>query len=579
MDYSTSSSFSAADVSPNADQKIRQQTAFTGLLTASVALGVAFRFFWVGKREFWYDEVLSVLFSTGQKKLYKIPENVPFELSDFSGLLRIPTENGFGDTLRTIKALLHGDLSEPHPPLLYLIEHGWIRLFGNSEGATRSAVMLMSVITLAVAYFLGRRLLGHRGGLIFTALLSLNPFFLSHSLNLRMYSPLALWACTSALCLLALMGVDRSASKSSPPTALNVWVKWALRAGVALPLTAGLMTQYLFGYWFFALGALVLFLDRRRWLQHGLAIGCGALLFMPWFVWGTLKQLNNRKDVIDRLSQTGEPVALMLQHGQDLAQTLANYLLLGHLTTKMMPLSEHIKPTAVAIGCGVIGFVVVCVIGLIRHRQRWVLVSCGLLGLFPLLLALSVDILANKNTLGFGWGRATIVVLPGVVLFVAAWLEKATGRWRETLTIAILAVYLAVNVADFEGRDRQVFRSVNASLLASDKPTLVVMNTRAWGHVNRLTYYLDEASNPDILATDPAALRTALDSALEQNPYPRILWLRSNYPIWAAPETEAEVLALAAETDQLLQARYSLVASKSLEGTMNLDSFELQVYE
>ncbi|MEL6900634.1 MAG: glycosyltransferase family 39 protein [Cyanobacteria bacterium J06606_4] len=576
MNYSTSSSFSAADIPPNADKQVRQQTVFTGLLTVSIALGVAFRFLWVGKREFWYDEVLSLLFSTGQKKAYKIPENIPFELSDFSKLLRLPAEDGFGDALRTIKALLHGDLSEPHPPLLYLIEHGWIRLFGNSELATRSAVMLMSLIALAVAYFLGRRLLGHRGGLIFTALLSLNPFFLSHSLNLRMYSPLALWACTSALCMLALMGVDRSASQARP---LNGWTKWALRAGVALPLTAGLMTQYLFGYWFFALGALVLFLDRRRWLQHGLTIGFGALLFMPWFVWGTLKQLNNRKDVIERLSQTGEPVTLMLQHGKDLAQTLANYLLLGHLATKMAPLSEHIKPTAVAIGCGVIGFVVLCVVGLIRHRQRWVLVSCGLLGVFPLLLALGVDVLANKNTLGFGWGRATIVVLPGVVLLVAAWLEKATGRWRETLTVGILAVYLAVNVADFEGRDRKVFHAVNAALLDSDKPTLVVMNSRAWGHVNRLTYYLDEASNPDILATDPADLKTAVDAALENKGYPRVLWLRSNYPIWAAPETEEAVLALAAETDQLLQARYSLVDAQSLEGTMNLDSFELQVYE
>ncbi len=534
----------------------------TWFLWGSVALGIGLRFLWVGKREFWYDEVLSLLFSTGQKGGYKLPKDVPFALNDFSELLRIPPENGLMDALKTVKALILSDLSEPHPPLLYLLENGWMRLFGNGEGATRSLVMLMSIATLGVAYCLGRRLLGDRGGLIFTALLALNPFFLSHSLNLRMYSPLALWACVSALCLLVLMGVDRSKAVAfETASEANVrpggWRAWALRAGVVLPLTAGLMTQYLFGYWFFALAAFVLFLDRKRWFQHGLLLGGGALLFMPWFLWGTLRQVSNRQDVLERLSQGGSVILLMVQHGKDLSQTVANYLLLGHLTTGMLPLADPIKPTAVAVGCGAIAFVILCVVSLIRRRQYWVLISCGLLGLFPLLLALGVDIAANKNTLGFGWGRATIVVLPGMVLLVAAWLEKATGRWREGLTVAILAVYLAVNVMDFEGRDRQMFHTVNAALLsnrdAADQPTLVAMNSKAWGHVNRLLYYLDEAANPDILVSDPADLETALSSALGQKDYAQVLWLRSNYPLWNAPKTEAEVIELAAKTDELLQ--------------------------
>ncbi len=295
-------------------------------LWGSVAVGIGLRFLWAGKREFWYDEVLSLLFSTGQRAGYKLPQDVPFALTDFSGLLRLPEENGAMDALQTVKALIFSCLSEPHPPLLYLLEHGWIRLFGTGEGATRSLLMVMSLATLWVAYWLGRRLLGRRGGLIFTALLALNPFFLSHSLNVRMYAPLALWACLSALCLLALMGIDQSRAEAfesaneanlRPMDWRSVnWRAWALRAGVVLPLTAGLMTQYLFGYWFFALSAFVLFLDRKRWFQHGLLLGGGALLFMPWFLWGTLKQVSNRKDVLERLSQEGSAIALMLQHGR-----------------------------------------------------------------------------------------------------------------------------------------------------------------------------------------------------------------------------------------------------------------------
>ena len=214
------------------------------LLWGGVALGVGLRFLWAGKREFWYDEVLSLLFSTGQKAGYKLPKDVPFALTDFSGLLRLPQESGATDALQTVKALIFSCLSEPHPPLLYLLEHGWIRLFGAGEGATRSLVMVMSLATLWVAYWLGRRLLGQRGGLIFTALLALNPFFLSHSLNLRMYAPLALWACLSALCLLMLMGIDRSRGKAFETAneanfRSSGWRAWVLRAGVVLPLTAG----------------------------------------------------------------------------------------------------------------------------------------------------------------------------------------------------------------------------------------------------------------------------------------------------------------------------------------------------
>ncbi len=48
------------------------------------------------------------------------------------------------------------------------------------------------------AYGLGRVVLGHRGGLLLAALLGINPFYLFHSLNLRMYAPLVLWATLSA---------------------------------------------------------------------------------------------------------------------------------------------------------------------------------------------------------------------------------------------------------------------------------------------------------------------------------------------------------------------------------------------
>ncbi len=547
-------------------------------LWGAIALGAILRFIWLGKQELWYDEVLSVLLSSGQKNEYKLPENVPFRVQEISQLLLPADGKGLAGIAQSAEGVIKGTLNDPHPPLFYLSEHGWMRLFGNSEGALRALVVLMSLLALWMAYYVGRRILGARGGLIFTALLALNPFFLVHSLNLRMYAPMVFWVMVSGGCLLVLV-----APEEDPLASAAWWQRWLWRAGLAVGITAGLMTQYLFAYWLFALAALALYCDRKRWLQHGLTMAAGVLTFMPWVLWGVRQQINNRQDVLNQISSIGGPLSAALQHGKDLAQTVANQLLLGHLTTSMEPMGEPIKPTAVAIGCAVIGLVAGCVVGLYRRRQYRVLMITALMGLFPLAVALAIDIAANKYTLGFGWGRSVMVALPGCLLLVAAWLELAAGRWRGPLTALVLAVYVGVNVGDFVGRDRQIFHQVNAQLADAQGPALVVMNSKAWGHVLRLAYYLNDAQDTEILASDPADVTESLEAALAKKDYGRVLWLRSEYPLWGLPKSPVEAAAFTAETEALLQTRYPLPGgapvTQNLRGTMNLDRFALQVYE
>ncbi|MGB3670822.1 MAG: glycosyltransferase family 39 protein [Phormidesmis sp.] len=552
--------------------------AFDIVLLAFIGLGVGLRCLWVGKRELWYDEVLSVLLSSGQKNAYRLPDNVPFALSDLKPLLAIPPESGVAGTIETVKNVVKGSLGDVHPPLFYLSEHGWMRLFGNGEAALRGLVLLTSLAALTMAYFLGRRVLGQRGGLIFTALLAMNPFFLAHSLNLRMYMGMVFWVLVSGWGWLALLEsratlrADRSATLSRSAAGL-------LRCLVVLSITAGLMTQYLFAYWLFALAALALYLDRKCWFQHGLTLGAGVLLFSPWALWGVRQQARNRGDVLSQISVEGGPLQSALRHGKDLAQTVGDHLLLGQLTAGMLPVVDDIKPTAVAVGCGVLGFLVVCVVGLYRRRQYRILMIGGLMGLFPLAVALGIDVVMGTYTLGFGWGRSTIAVLPGCVLLVAAWLDRGTGRWREGLTVGLLAIYLAVNVGDFGLRDRQIFHQVARSLPETDEPTLVAMNTQAWGHVLRSIYYLDGEA-VDVLATKPAELPAALENALTAKAYSTVLWLNSDYPLWEAPKTDAEAAALNAQTEAVLSSRLMAAGpAQNLEGTMKLDHFALQVYQ
>ena len=546
------------------------------LLWSGIIIGALLRFAWVGKREFWYDEVLSVLLSSGQRSGYKVPKNLPFKVQDISQLLDTANHSGLLTVIDSAKEVVKGVLGDPHPPLYYLGQHGWMLLFGNSEVALRSAGLLLSLVTLWVAYALGQKVLGHQGGLTLAALLSLNPFFLSHSLNLRMYAPMVFWVVVSGLCLLALFEKNRQEESTQ--------ARAGLRFGLAAALTAGLMTQYLFAYWLFAVVALVLYLDRKAWFSHALTVITSLVMFAPWVLWGVRQQANNRRDVLTQISSVGGPLQAALQHGKDIAQTLANHLLLGHLTTSMLPVSEPIKPTAVAIGCGVIGFLVMCSVGLYRRHQHRVLITCLIMGVLPLLVALGIDSAANKYTIGFGWGRSVMVALPGCLLLVSAWLTLATGRWQQPFTAFLLVAYLGVNVADFGGRDRQIFHSVSASIPNTSQPVLVAMNSRAWGHVLRLSYYLSDKQNTEVLATDPADMPVALKSALANKDYSEVLWLNAEYPLWGALEDPDEAQSLSAKTEALLKAAYpSQVTTGSpptqeLRGTMYLDRFALQVY-
>ncbi|MEM6450255.1 MAG: glycosyltransferase family 39 protein [Cyanobacteria bacterium P01_D01_bin.105] len=596
----------------NSDSVGSRLKTFETLLKGAIALGVFLRFAWAQKRELWYDEVLSVLLSSGQKNAYHLPKNEPIPLQDISQLLNTtPEPSG----LVALKDVLKGTLGDPHPPLFYLAQHGWMRLFGNGEGTLRCLMILVSVAALWAAYSVGKRTLGHQGALIFTALLSLNPFFLSHSLNIRMYAPVVLWVLVSAGCLLAIVDTQATITSKETETAfaqtLKSWLlkSWLLRLGMASALTAGLLTHYLFTYWLFALAALALYLDRKRWLQHGLTLGAGVLLFLPWALWGTRQQMHNRRDVLTQISEFVGPLQSAVQHGKGLAQTLANHLLLGHLTTSMMPTGEPIKPTAVAVGCGVIGLLVACIWSLYRRRQYQALTMGLLMGVLPLAIALAIDVVANKYTVGFGWGRSAMVALPGCLFLVAAWLELGTGRWRKRWVGLVLVMYLGVNFVDFGignlgGRDRLMFHAVSDRLNGphsiAPASTLIALDTKAWGHVLRLAYYLDapklgdainlgeigtnNTQNIELLATDPADMPKAVELALSRKDYEQVLWLHAEYPLWAPPETAEEAEILVSQIESVLQAYYpaqaenAITPPQSLSGTMNLDRFTLHHY-
>ncbi len=74
-----------------------------------------------------------------------------------------------------------------HPPLYYLVLHYWIRVFGSGVVSVRFLSVLLGTAAVPLLYAAGRRLAGHRGGLLAGLLLAVSPFHIFYSQEVRMY--------------------------------------------------------------------------------------------------------------------------------------------------------------------------------------------------------------------------------------------------------------------------------------------------------------------------------------------------------------------------------------------------------
>lgn len=527
----------------------------TGILVAAIGIGVLLRIILLANRELWYDEVLSILFAAGQKLNYEPPPDVPIPLAQYFPLLSLPQEKHLQDMLQTLKRVLQGVVSvEPHPPLFYLSLHGWLRLWGNGEAAVRSLNALMSVGAIAAAYGWGRAIATPRTGLALAALMALNPFFFFHSLNVRMYCPLVFWVVVSGWAVQAAL---------TAPTARRFWA-WS--GGVVVAAVAGLLTSYLFLYWLMACLVLAVVQQPRRFWQPLVWLGAIALLCLPWLLWGLRQQLRNAD--LDRFAVATNLGTILDRLGGCL-QTLGIHLLWGDWGNALP------EAGLLATGMLVLGGLGWGLVWRYRHApQTWVF---GLIwGVLPLGLALAADLATGKSTLSWGLGRSVIYALPGLLLLVVLIFQAFPRPWQGIGLGTLLGIYLTLGLSDFALRPRLVFHQLAAIAQQTPAtPTLLLLNSKAWGHVLRAAYYLPPTQPIDLLAAHPVDLPGATAQVLNDpgNPYERVLWLNADRPVWQEPDSDAQKQALQAEIQAILETRYGLTKTIPLQGTMDLDRF------
>jgi hypothetical protein len=215
-----------------ATPRVVAAAALLGLLTVAVVLRTR-----AMDAAFWIDEGLSIGISSNA-------------FTDIPGVLRF----------------------DGSPPLYYLLLHGWMQLFGDSEVQTHALSVVFAVLALPAAFWAGRSVFGPRTGWVAAALAATNTFLTYYAQETRMYALVALLALLVAathLHAFALRDRRYLAPFALALAALVYTHNWGLFVGAA--------TFVAFAVLWWTGGR------ERALLRDGaLAFGAVAVLYAPW---------------------------------------------------------------------------------------------------------------------------------------------------------------------------------------------------------------------------------------------------------------------------------------------------------
>jgi uncharacterized membrane protein len=208
-----------------------------GILLFAFALRLAA----LNARPLWYDEAFAVLFA----------------------------EKGFQAMLAGTLTPVAGAASDVHPIAYYTALNGWMQIFGQSPFAARLLSVFLGLLTVAVAYGIGRQLFNRRAATAGMAVAAVSPFHIYYSQETRMYAPLALFC---ALAILFFLHATRNTQH-----AIRHWLGLAVSAALAMYM------QNLAAFFLLAFGLSTL--PRLKVFAKTAAAGAVAFaLWLPWFL-------------------------------------------------------------------------------------------------------------------------------------------------------------------------------------------------------------------------------------------------------------------------------------------------------
>ncbi len=159
-----------------------------------------------------------------------------------------------------------------HPPLFYLLLHGWTQVFGTSELGARSFAALCTAAIIPFTYLFIRRLYQEKTARLAALFAAVGPFLVRYGQEARMYGMVALLGAIATYALVKALQQDG-----------NRW--WA---AYSLTVAAAMYTHY-YSVFIVLIHVIYVALHSSKKRKSGLfnhkwwfSCGTAFLLFVPW---------------------------------------------------------------------------------------------------------------------------------------------------------------------------------------------------------------------------------------------------------------------------------------------------------
>ena len=341
-------------------------------------------------------------------------------------------------------------------PLFYVFLRAWVALTGTSEYAMRFFSLAFGVLCVPLAYALGCRLFDRRTGLLAAVLIATSPYLAWYGQEVKMYTLL------TALALTAIYGLRRAVEGAGwrwwavPVVATSLAFYSHILAALLIPVQVLL---YL-AWWPQA---------RRQWRGALVSLACLTLPYLPLVLWQAPLVLQSRETGFFAYT-LGEMVRILLNgwstgmHGWGWPWSA---VLMGGLAAwgLVCPARVGDVPDRLAL----LGWLAtpLLLVWLISLRQplftdRYLIWAAPAYYLLVALGLACVDRLgdrASRRGLGQALGRATVVLLTGIIL-----VSDGVNLWRQA-TIPIKSDFraAAAYVVDYREPGEPVARPVSGA--------------------------------------------------------------------------------------------------------------------
>ncbi|MCE7066777.1 glycosyltransferase family 39 protein [Dyadobacter sp. CY326] len=184
-------------------------------------------------------------------------------------------------------------------PFYYLLLHNWIEIFGLTDFSIRFLSVVFSVLIIGLTYLFARRFFSVNTGLIASAIVAIEPFFIGYSHQARSYSLTFFLTLLATYFFLQIVENESSRRKTA-----GLYIGYIIAAGL------GLMSHFLTIAVLVAHAAYALLFLRtiKGWIKMAVSAAVALSPVTWWMLFGggiyTLYTLNYQADLYRRMAET-----------------------------------------------------------------------------------------------------------------------------------------------------------------------------------------------------------------------------------------------------------------------------------